>query len=114
MQTDCLFCKIASGAFGTEFLLETENLVAFRDINPAAPTHILVIPRKHIPSLAHLGVEDQTHMGEIMLAISQLAKEQGLDTGYRIVINTGADGGQTVGHLHIHLLGGRSLTWPPG
>lgn len=114
MHSDCLFCKIASGAFSTEFLVETENLVAFRDINPAAPTHVLVIPKRHIPSLARLGPEDQHLMGEIMLAVKQIAEQEGLDEGFRVVVNTGPDGGQSVNHLHFHLLGGRSLQWPPG
>ena len=114
MPGDCLFCKIAGGEFSTEFLLESENVVAFRDINPVAPTHILVIPRKHIASLAQLETEDGPLMGEIMLSIKKLAEQEGLADGVRVVANTGRDGGQSVNHLHFHLLGGRSLQWPPG
>lgn len=113
-MSDCLFCKIGRGELSTVFLLETDNLAAFRDINPQAPTHILVIPKKHITSLAHLEEEDQALMGEILLAVKELAQREGLSDGYRVVVNTGRDGGQTVGHLHFHLLGGRSLQWPPG
>ncbi|HBN95706.1 MAG TPA: histidine triad nucleotide-binding protein, partial [Firmicutes bacterium] len=87
---------------------------AFRDLNPVAPTHLLVIPKKHIASLAALEPEDQALMGEIMLAIKELAQQEGLDDGFRVVANTGPDGGQSVHHLHFHLLGGRSLQWPPG
>jgi histidine triad (HIT) family protein len=94
--------------------METDQLVAFRDLNPVAPTHLLVIPKKHIASLAALEPEDQALMGEIMLAIKELAQQEGLDDGFRVVANTGPDGGQSVHHLHFHLLGGRSLQWPPG
>ncbi|NLM41346.1 MAG: histidine triad nucleotide-binding protein [Firmicutes bacterium] len=114
MSADCLFCKIARGEFSTEFLLETEHVASFRDINPQAPTHILVIPKKHIESLAHLEAEDQGLMGELLLAVKDLAAQEGLRDGYRVVVNTGRDGGQSVGHLHFHLLGGRALQWPPG
>lgn len=114
MPNDCLFCKIAKGELATEFLLERENLVAFRDLNPVAPTHILVIPKRHITSLAHLRPEDKEVLGDIMLAINDLAAQEGLETGFRVVANTGPDGGQSVNHLHYHLLGGRSLQWPPG
>ncbi len=114
MSSDCLFCKIAQGLLSTEFLMETDQLVAFRDLNPVAPTHLLVIPKKHIASLAALEPEDQALMGEIMLAIKELAQQEGLDDGFRVVANTGPDGGQSVHHLHFHLLGGRSLQWPPG
>ena len=114
MSSDCLFCKIAQGLLSTEFLMETDQLVAFRDLNPVAPTHLLVIPKKHIASLAALEPEDQALMGEIMLAIKELAQQEDLDDGFRVVANTGPDGGQSVHHLHFHLLGGRSLQWPPG
>ena len=113
-MSDCLFCKIGRGELGTEFLLETDGIAAFRDIHPQAPTHILVIPKKHIQSLAQLAPEDQTLMGELLLAIRELAEKEGLQDGYRVVVNTGRDGGQSVDHLHFHLLGGRSLQWPPG
>ena len=89
-------------------------MVAFHDLNPVAPTHILVIPKKHIASLADAQEEDKELMGELMLAIKDLAEQQGLAEGFRVVANTGAHGGQSVFHLHFHLLGGRSLQWPPG
>lgn len=114
MNENCLFCKIAQGKLETDLLFETENVVAFRDINPVAPTHILIIPKKHISSLAHLEAEDTNLMGEIIQATSDLADEERLAEGYRVVVNTGSHGGQTVGHLHFHLIGGRSLQWPPG
>ncbi len=114
MSQDCIFCKIARGELPTEFLMETDRLVAFRDLNPMAPSHILVIPKKHIQSLAHLESDDQSVLGEIMFAIKELAEVDGLEAGFRVVANTGDDGGQTVNHLHFHLLGGRSLQWPPG
>ena len=114
MSGDCLFCKIASGVLSSEFLLETNHLVAFRDLNPVAPSHILVIPKKHISSLAHLEPVDQDLMGEMMLAIKDLAEQEGLESGFRVVANTGDHGGQSVHHLHFHLIGGRSLRWPPG
>ncbi|NLL48194.1 MAG: histidine triad nucleotide-binding protein [Firmicutes bacterium] len=114
MSGDCLFCNIANGLLATEFLLETDQLVAFRDLHPVAPTHILVIPKRHITSLAHLEDTDVTLLGEMMLAIKELAEELGLEDGFRVVANTGADGGQSVHHLHFHLIGGRSLQWPPG
>lgn len=114
MSQTCLFCQIAQGEIPTEFLLETENVVAFRDINPVAPTHILLIPKRHISSMAHLKQEDQALMGELVMLASKLAKQEGLEAGYRMVVNTGRDGGQSVDHLHFHLLGERSLQWPPG
>lgn len=114
MPENCLFCRIARGELPTELLLETEHVVAFSDINPVAPTHILVIPKKHVPSLAGLEPEDQALMGELMAAVKELAEQEGLSSGYRVVANTGSDGGQSVNHLHFHLLGGRSLQWPPG
>lgn len=114
MALQCLFCKIAQKEIATELLLETENLVAFRDINPQAPTHILIVPKKHIPSLAHLEAGDQDVLGEIFLAIRDLARQEALDQGFRVVVNTGGQGGQSVAHLHFHLLGGRFMQWPPG
>ncbi|NLJ74647.1 MAG: histidine triad nucleotide-binding protein [Firmicutes bacterium] len=114
MAGDCVFCKIVSQEIPTEFLLETEHVVAFQDINPEAPTHLLVIPKKHITSISALEDDDQGIVGEIMLAIRDLAEKEQLDQGYRVVVNTGSQAGQTVKHLHFHLLGGRSLKWPPG
>mgnify|MGYP001160337014 CR=1 len=112
---DCLFCKIAKGEIPSTKVYEDEQLLAFRDIDPKAPTHILIIPKKHISSINALTKEDTTLVGEAYLLMKNLAKEEGIDTaGYRVVVNTLQDGGQTVDHLHFHLLGGRSLGWPPG
>ncbi len=111
----CIFCTIASGKTGTDLLFEDEQCAAFHDINPQAPTHILVIPKRHISSLNDLGQVPDTFMHHLFSTTRDLAERLGLSkTGYRVVINTGADGGQTVFHLHLHLLGGRSMHWPPG
>lgn len=111
---DCLFCKIIDGTFPAAKLFEDENIIAFADINPQAPAHVLILPRKHISSLAGAGPEDTLLLGQLLIAAQRLAAKQGLGKGYRTVINTGKDGGQTVDHLHIHLLGGRMMHWPPG
>jgi len=111
---DCLFCKIVAGSIPAKKVREDEHLLAFHDIDPKAPTHILVIPKKHITSLAHATAADAEVLGRLLLAASEIAREQGLGKGYRIVISTGAEGGQTVDHLHLHLLGGRQMHWPPG
>ncbi|HEY9898266.1 MAG TPA: histidine triad nucleotide-binding protein [Pantanalinema sp.] len=111
-MSDCLFCKIVAGAIPAEIVYQDENAVAFRDINPQAPVHVLVIPRAHIPSLAHLSGAACHHMME---AVNAVAKEQGIaESGYRVVTNVGRDAQQTVHHLHWHVLGGRALQWPPG
>lgn len=113
MSADCLFCRIVAGKVPATLIAETEDCVAFRDISPQAPVHVLVIPRVHIASLDE--VEDPLLLGRMMLLATQLAREEGIAvTGYRTVINTRDDGGQSVAHLHIHLLGGRKLKWPPG
>lgn len=112
---DCIFCKIAAGEIPSTFLYESDKVVAFKDAAPQAPFHALVIPKKHIPSLDALTPEDADLLGELVEAIQKVARDAGLpDKGYRVVTNIGQDGGQTVGHLHFHLLGGRSLEWPPG
>ena len=111
---DCLFCMIAEGKIPSKKLYEDDQVVAFYDINPQAKVHFLVVPRKHISSAAALTEEDGALLGHIFTVIAKLAKEQGLENGYRIVNNCGADGGQSVRHLHFHLLGGRSMAWPPG
>lgn len=110
MSAQCLFCEIAKGQ--GELLWEDDLAVAFADINPQAPVHILIIPKVHVASLAEL--EDRELLGHLLTVANTIAKEQGLEAGYRVVINTGEDGGQTVPHLHFHLLGGRALGWPPG
>jgi histidine triad (HIT) family protein len=111
---DCLFCKIASGAIPVERLYEDERVLAFPDINPQAPTHVLVIPKQHIASHADAAAGDTDLLGHLLWAAGEVARAKNLGRGYRLVINTGPDGGQTVDHLHLHLLGGRAMHWPPG
>ena len=111
---DCLFCKIVAGSISVKRLHETADTLAFADIRPQAPVHLLVIPKRHIASHAHTLPEDASLLGSLFVAAGALAREQGLDNGYRLVVNTGPDGGQTVEHLHVHLLGGRPMGWPPG
>ena len=113
-MADCLFCKIAAGTIPAKIVAQTETALAFRDISPQAPTHILVIPKKHIPSLAEMTADDATLVADLLLLAQQIARDEGLAEGYRAIINTGKHGGQTVFHLHVHLLGGRHLAWPPG
>lgn len=110
----CLFCKIAEGSIPSTAVYQDEQCYAFNDIDPKAPTHILIIPRKHIASLAHAQETDQALLGQLLWTAAQIARSRGLGNGYRTVISTGRDGGQTVDHLHIHVLGGRALGWPPG
>lgn len=112
-MTDCLFCKIAAKELDSETVHESENILAFRDINPAAPTHILVIPKKHVSSAAELTSDDGPLLGEIFETIARLASDAGSNS-YRVVTNIGGDAGQTVHHLHFHLIAGRSMSWPPG
>jgi len=114
MSSDCLFCKIAAGTIPVTRLYEDEQIVAFPDINPQAPVHILVIPKRHIGSLANTLPDDEAMLGRLLAAAVEVARQQGLEGGYRLVVNTGPDGGQTVEHLHVHLLGGRHMSWPPG
>jgi histidine triad (HIT) family protein len=113
MAEQCLFCRIAKQEIPAKLVAQTEDCVAFRDINPQAPVHILVIPRQHIASLDE--ATDPALVGKLALLAAQLAKQEGVDqSGYRTVMNTNADAGQTVFHLHMHLLGGRRMAWPPG
>ena len=112
---DCIFCKIIAGAIPSKKIFEDDHIYAFTDINPAAPVHILVVPRKHIASLADVLEEvDGPLIGRLHTVAAEIAVVEGLSKGYRTVINTGDDGGQTVSHLHVHLLGGRAMHWPPG
>jgi histidine triad (HIT) family protein len=113
-NSDCLFCKIAAGTIPVTRLFENEQLLAFPDIHPQAPVHILIIPKQHFASLAHTTPSDTRLLGHLLTAAAEVAQQQGLAKGYRLVINTGPDGGQTVSHLHVHLLGGRHMNWPPG
>lgn len=111
---DCAFCKIASGEIPSKKAYEDDQILAFYDLQPQAPVHILLIPKKHIGSAAEITPENSAIVAHIFEVAARLAKEKKLDGGYRIVCNVGADGGQTVPHLHFHLLGGRSMKWPPG
>ena len=112
---DCLFCRVAAGEIPASIVYEDARLIAFKDINPQAPTHILVIPRQHIASLNDLGPEDDALVGEMTRRAAAIAKEEGLaERGYRLLLNCNADAGQTVFHIHLHLVGGRRLGWPPG
>ena len=111
----CLFCKMVEGEIPTNKVYEDDELLAFRDINPQAPTHILIIPKKHIATLNDTSVDGQLLLGKIMLKAKDLATEEGLaDDGYRVVLNCNRHGGQSVHHIHLHLLGGRQMAWPPG
>lgn len=109
-----IFKKIIDGELPAKIVYDDEHCLAFQDVNPQAPTHFLVIPRKEIPSLADASKEDQELLGHLLLVADKVARQEGLAEGYRTVINIGENGGQTVPHLHIHVLGGRRLTWPPG
>jgi len=114
-MNECLFCKMVSGVIPCDKVHENENVLAFRDIDPKAPTHILIIPKKHITTLNEINENDQDLLGELLLTAKKIAKDEGIDTsGYRTVFNCNSDGGQTVFHIHMHLLGGRPMGWPPG
>jgi histidine triad (HIT) family protein len=114
-MTDCLFCRIANHEIPASIVYEDQHVLAFNDINPQAPAHVLVIPKRHIASLNEIGVEDDRLVGELVRRAAAIAKDLGLAAGgYRTVFNTNRDAGQTVFHVHLHLLAGRSLTWPPG
>lgn len=115
MVDDCLFCGIVAGNVPAQIVRDGERVLAFRDVNPQAPTHVLVIPREHYADLGELSAADVGLAGELFGAVTEVAGSEGLaDPGYRVVVNSGRHGGQTVGHVHVHLLGGRSLGWPPG
>jgi histidine triad (HIT) family protein len=114
MPDDCLFCRMASGAIPVDKVHEDDFVFAIRDINPQAPIHVLVIPVKHVASAADLGDEDAGLLARLFAAAADIAKRDGLDNGWRLVTNVGPDGGQSVNHLHVHLLGGRRMSWPPG
>jgi histidine triad (HIT) family protein len=111
---DCLFCKIASGEIPTEWVYDDDAVIVFRDINPRAPTHVLAIPRRHIADAHSLIDDDAPLLGALFSAMRTVADKEGLDRGYRIVTNVGPESGQSVFHLHFHLLGGRAMSWPPG
>ena len=112
---DCLFCKIRDGEIPADIVFENDDVLAFRDVNPHAPTHVLIIPRKHIATVNDLSVEDELIMGKLFSVAKVIAAEEGVsDDGYRLVINCNEKAGQTVFHIHMHLLAGRRMTWPPG
>ena len=114
-MNECLFGKMVSGDIPCEKVYENELILSFRDIDPKAPTHILIIPKKHIETLNEINENDQDLLGELLLTAKKIAKDEGIDaSGYRTVFNCNADGGQTVFHIHMHLLGGRLMAWPPG
>lgn len=112
---DCLFCKIAAGSLPADVVYQDDELMAFRDINPQAPVHLLVIPRRHVASLDAADDAQAALLGRLMLAARDMARSEGIaESGYRTVMNVGSDGGQTVHHVHLHVLGGRHMKWPPG
>ena len=113
-QSETLFSKIIRREIPADIVYEDELAIAFRDITPQAPTHILVIPKKSIPRVSEAEPEDQALLGHLLLTVKKVAEQEGLTNGYRVVINNGNDGGQTVDHLHLHILGGRRMKWPPG
>ena len=113
-MSECLFCRIVAGDVPATVVHETDRTLAFRDLNPQAPTHVLVIPKDHHADVAALAAVDPAYVGQVLAAAVEVVRLEGLTGGHRMVTNTGPDGGQTVGHLHVHVLGGRALSWPPG
>ncbi len=113
-MSDCIFCQIVQGTIPAAFVHQDDQVVAFRDLHPQAPVHVLVVPRRHIPGLTDPAASDPEVIAAVYRAVRQLAGSLGLTKGFRVVANSGQDGGQTVPHLHFHLLGGRPLAWPPG
>ena len=113
-MSDCLFCRIVAGEIPAKNVYEDENVFAFEDIDPKAPTHILIVPKKHIRGLKEASIADAATVGFCHLAAAHIARERNIEEGYRTVLNVGPGAGQSVFHLHVHLLGGRSLSWPPG
>lgn len=111
---NCVFCKIIEGKIPSTPVYQDELGYAFADLNPKAPVHVLIVPREHIGSLDQANEDKRTLLGHLLWAAAEIARKKGLVNGYRIVVNTGEEGGQTVDHLHLHLLGGRVLSWPPG
>lgn len=115
MNSSCLFCRIARGEIPADVVVDEPELIAFRDINPVAPTHVLVIPKRHIASLADITVAEAGIIGKLFLAAREIAAREGaLSNGFRTIFNSGPDAGQTVFHVHLHVLAGRSMSWPPG
>ena len=114
MSEKTIFKKIIDREIPAEILHEDDQCLAFRDVNPQAPTHILIIPKKEIAQIEHATAADEPLLGHLMVVATRVARDEGLDNGYRLVMNNGQEGGQTVFHIHLHLLGGRSFSWPPG
>ncbi|MFV0517721.1 MAG: histidine triad nucleotide-binding protein [Aminipila sp.] len=113
-MAECIFCMIANKEIPSNLVYEDDKIICFHDLEPQAPVHVLIIPKKHIASMDELSTEDHALMGHLMVKVKEIAQELGLDNGYRLVNNCGEDGFQTVKHLHFHLLGKRKMTWPPG
>jgi len=113
-MSDCLFCKIVEGQTKTRKVYEDDKVVVFEDIKPQAPTHVLIIPRRHVRGLKEAQAEDAEIIGYMQLIAAKIARERGIEDGYRTVFNVGPDAGQSVFHLHLHLMGGRRMAWPPG
>lgn len=114
-MTDCIFCKIVSGDIPGDIVYQDDDVLAFRDLNPQAPTHVLVIPKKHISTTNDIQPEDASLVGKLFLAAQQVAQQEGIaESGYRSVLNCNEGAGQSVFHIHLHVLGGRQMTWPPG
>ena len=114
-MADCIFCRIAKKETASDIVLESDDVVAFRDISPRAPTHIVLIPRRHIPKLLDLETGDEALVGKLVQAANELARKEGIaESGFRLIANCNRDAGQSVDHLHFHLLGGRAMHWPPG
>ena len=113
-EPTCIFCNIVQGQAPARIVYQDDDVTAFHDVNPQAPVHILIIPNRHIPSVAHVEPQDQTVLGQLFAVARQIAEQQNVADGYRLVINTGPSAGQSVFHLHVHLLGGRPMHWPPG
>lgn len=113
-MSDCLFCRIVAGEIPADVVHADDDLIAFRDVAPKAPVHVLVIPRKHVASLADAGEEDGALLGRLLAATSDVARELGVGDAFRVAVNSGAGAGQSVFHLHLHVLGGRPFDWPPG
>ena len=113
-EADCLFCRIVTGEIPASIVHETPNTTAFRDIEPQAPTHVLVVPKRHVPTMAELTEVSPEELAEVIRAVGDIARMEGLERGYRAVFNTGPDAQQSVFHAHVHVIGGRPLTWPPG
>ena len=112
---DCIFCKVVKREIPSQIVYEDDDVLAFKDINPGAPVHVVAVPKKHISGVMDIMVEDEQLVGHIILVLRDIAVKTGIsDSGFRIVVNSGADAGQSVHHIHFHLLGGRSMDWPPG